>query len=482
MTEQTFDAAVGHVRAEARAACGSGRVPGLLAGIYHRGERSVVAEGVANVATGAPMTEDTGFLAGSITKPMTATLMHQCVERGLVDLDERVRNYLPELAFAPPSNVERLRVRHLLCHTGGIDGDFWPDRVAGRDALRHYVHELRRFPLLFEPGEFVSYSNGGALVAGRMLEAVTGKSYHELLESDLFTPVGMASSCTSAERAILRRTAVGHFVDPATASLRRTDMFMLPESWSACGATPIVTIADLLAFARTHLAGGVAPTGTRVLSAESTERMRTVAADMHSPNVAPLGLGWPLLPFGPTTVLGHSGASPGGIANLVVVPEHDLAFAAYGNSNAAMATIDRLSAWVLREYLGIAQAPLVTRPAEAADLRGFAGTYRSNQFRVDVKVVDGQLEETMAYEPLDDTQARILRGFTGGIMPFPPHRLVSVGERLFAPAGLARGAIDGLDRRTLVSFHGGASGRPAYRMLGGRMTRRIASEPERPVP
>ena len=476
MGEQRLSAAIDRIRTEAREACGSGRVPGVVAGVYHGGQQVVLADGVANVETGASMTEATGFLAGSITKPMTATLMHRCVERGLVDLDARVTKYLPDLVLARPSNLERLRVRHLLCHTSGIDGDFWPNEVTGRGALKHYVDELRRCSMLFEPGEYVSYSNGGALVAGRVLEVVTGKSYHELLESDLYAPVGMKDSCTSAEQAILRRTAVGHFFDPASTSLRRTGTFMLPESWSACGSTPVVTVADLLAFARTHLAGGVSPTGARVLSAESTARMRTVAADMHSPNVSPLGLGWPLPPFGPTTVLVHSGASPGGVANLVIVPEHDLAFVLFGNSNAAVAVLDRLSTWVLRDYLGVAGPPAVTRTIEAPDLRGFAGTYRSNQFRVDVKVVDGQLEETMTYEPFDEAQARILAGFTGGITPFPPHRLVPVGERLFAPAGVPLAAFDGFGRRMLVSFHGGTNDGPMYRMLGGRMTRRVASE------
>src|SRR5438105_784669 len=83
-----------HLRAEAADLCGSGRVPGYLAGVYHAGEQTVIAEGVANVATGDAMTEDTGYLVGSITKVLTATLVLQCVERGQVDLDERVTSYL----------------------------------------------------------------------------------------------------------------------------------------------------------------------------------------------------------------------------------------------------------------------------------------------------------------------------------------------------------------------------------------------------
>lgn len=142
-----------HLRAEAAALCRSGTVPGYLAGVYHAGEQTVVAEGQANLATGLPITEETGFLVGSITKTFTSTLVLQCVERGQVDLEERVTSYLPEFGLAPPARVDEIRVRHLLNHTNGIDGDFFlPDEVEGRDALKYYVQELRRCSTLFDPG------------------------------------------------------------------------------------------------------------------------------------------------------------------------------------------------------------------------------------------------------------------------------------------------------------------------------------------
>jgi CubicO group peptidase (beta-lactamase class C family) len=478
--DRTLDAVSEHLRAEARKVCFSGRMPGFLGGVYHCGGQTIVAEGVANIATGDAMTEDTGYLAGSITKVMTATLMLQCLERGEVDLDARVNTYLPELALASPSKVQELRVRHLLNHTNGIDGDlFLPNEVKGRDALKYYVEQLRHCSMMFDPGEYVSYSNAGMLVAGRVLEVVTGRTYHELLARDVFAPIGMASSSTSPEQAILRRTAVGHFFDPTTAKLRRTDMFMLPETWSACGSTPIVTIADLLAFARTHLGAGVAPTGTRVLSSESTQRMRTVTVDMGSPNVSPLGLGWPLFPLGKTTALVHTGASPGGTAILMVVPDHDFAFAAYGNSGASIALADQLASWLLREYLRLDSPAVVSGTVAVSDLSPYEGTYRSNQLRVDVKAVDGQLEETVVFEPLDDRQARIFHGFTGGAWPPAPYRLVPVGDRLFAPVGVPLETFNGFGRRMLVSFHGEANGHPMYRTAGGRMTRRAGPAQDR---
>src|SRR5262245_3333432 len=246
------------IREEAAAYCAVSKVPGYLAGVYHGGDQTVVAHGVANVATGAPMREETGFLFGSVTKVLTTTLVLQQVERGAVDLDEPVTTYLPEFKLAAPAPGGPIRVRHLLNATNGIDADLFVLDAQGPGALRVLVEGLgRSCGALFPPGEYVSYSNGGMLVAGRLLEVVTGAAYHDLLAREVYAPVGMDGSCTSAEEAILRSTAVGHFPDPATGGVRPTGMFKLPDSWASAGSTPIGTVSDLLAFGRTHLADGL---------------------------------------------------------------------------------------------------------------------------------------------------------------------------------------------------------------------------------
>jgi CubicO group peptidase (beta-lactamase class C family) len=473
MTQDTLSTVALHLREQAAAYCEASKVPGYLAGVYHGGEQTVVAHGVANVVTGAPMQESTGFLFGSVTKVLTTTLVLQQVERGALDLEERVITYVPEFRLTTPGAAEQIRVRHLLTHTNGIDADLFLPDARGREALKVFVDGLgRHCGALFGPGEYISYSNGGMIVAGRLLEVVTGTSYHDLLAREVYGPAGMDDACTSAEEAILRSTAVGHFPDPATNGVRRTDMFMLPDTWAPAGSTPIGTIRDLLAFGRTHLAHGVSPTGNRVLSRESTARMQTVAHDMGTPNVAPLGLGWPLMPFGQTTVLAISGASPGGVAVLVVVPDHDLVFAAFGNDPRAMVLHDQVLLWLLSDHLHVEVPDLVVDTTPVGDLTPYAGTYRSNQLRVDVRVVDGQLEETVTYEPLDDVQKRIFTGFSGGTFPFPTRRFVPLRKDLFAPAGMPLQAFKGYVRQLLVSYHGISNGRALYRCAGGRMTRR----------
>jgi CubicO group peptidase (beta-lactamase class C family) len=430
--------------------CEANQIPGFLAGLHHKGERTVVAHGTANLATRAPMREDTGFLFGSITKIMTTTLVMQQVEKGTIDLDAPVSTYLPV-------GIDGLKVRHLVQHSSGIDADlFFPD-AAGRDALTIYVDRLgRECGQLFPPGEHISYSNGGMMVAGRLLEVVTGLPYHELLERDVFAAAGMATSCTSAERAILRSTAIGHFPDPATGEVKPTGMFMLPQTWGPAGGTPIGTVDDLLAFGRAYLDG-------RLLSAESVALMATVTGDPGTPNASPVGLGWLVRSMAGTTVLTMSGASPGGVAVLVVMPEHDLVFAAYGNDPRSLELHDDLLDHLAGQF-GDVEKPTWTR--QEIDLTPYAGTYRSNQLRIDVRVVDGELEEEVTYEPADASQKKIFTGFIGGPFEAPPTRYVPIGPGLFAPAGLP---LDTLPPHYVVSYHDGA----AYRCSGGRMTRRV---------
>ncbi|GAA1619100.1 hypothetical protein GCM10009733_014310 [Nonomuraea maheshkhaliensis] len=462
-----------HFREQIAAACESGEVPGFVAGVHHAGEQIIVAHGTANLATGAPMLEDTGFLFGSVTKVLTTTLVMRQVERGRIGLDSPVVAHLPEFALAVPDAADKILVRHLLSHTNGIDADLYFPDAKGRDALKAYVDGLASgCGTLFEPGERLSYSNGGMIVAGRLLEVVTGLPFADLLARDVYAPVGMKDSSTSAEQAILRSTAVGHFPDPETGLLRPTNMFTLPETWGPAGGTPIGTVADLLAFGRTHLAGGVAPSGTRVLSAESVALMRQVSYDMDSPNVPPMGLGWVLYPFGDTTVLAMSGASPGGVSLLCVVPEHDLVFAAFGNTPGALMLQDRLLCRLLTDHLGVALPTLVTGVREDVDLTPYVGTYRSDQLRIDVSIVDGQLEERTTYEPADESQERIFTEFAGGTTSAPPQRYVPIRPGLFAPAGYPMEVFDGYLRLLLVSFHDVRDGRARYRNAGGRLTRR----------
>lgn len=181
MSQNNLSNVATYLREQAAAACASSKIPGYLAGVYHGGDQIVVAHGVTNIVTGAPMVEDTGFLFGSITKLLTTTLVLQQVERGAIDLDERIITYLPEFKLTTPEAAAKIRVRNLLTHTNGIDADLFFLDARGPDALSAFVEGLgHSCGVLFGPDEYISYSNGGMIVAGRLLEVVTGTPYHHM--------------------------------------------------------------------------------------------------------------------------------------------------------------------------------------------------------------------------------------------------------------------------------------------------------------
>ncbi|MEV7525922.1 hypothetical protein [Streptomyces sp. NPDC091371] len=178
--------------------------------------------------------------------------------------------------------------------------------------------------------------------------------------------------------------------------------------------------------------------------------MQQVAFDMGTPNTPPIDLGWVRYPFGDTTVLAMSGASPGGVSLLCVLPEYDLVFTGFGNNPAAIMLQDQMLQWLLTEHLGVKVPTLVTEPADGAaiDLNPYVGTYRSNQLR-------------------------IFTQFAGGMTSAPPQRLVSIRPGLFAPAGYPLEAFDGYLRLLLVSYHDIRDGQARFRNGGARLTRRV---------
>lgn len=110
-------------------------VPGAVVGIMHEGETQAAGVGVTNVDHPLPVTAETLFQIGSITKTFTATAMMRLVEMGKLDLDVTVRTYVPAFKVADESASARATIRHLLTHMAGWFGDYFHDTGMGDDAL-----------------------------------------------------------------------------------------------------------------------------------------------------------------------------------------------------------------------------------------------------------------------------------------------------------------------------------------------------------
>src|SRR4029077_14432140 len=174
-----------------------------------------------------------------------------------------------------------------LNHTSGIDGDVFTDTGRGDDCVEKYVGLMSDLKQNHPLGATWSYCNAGFVLAGRVIEKLTGLTWDAALRQKIYAPLGLKHTVTLPEEALLFRTAAGH-VD-VTAEPGLAPVWQLPRSLGPAGLICSAP-ADVLAFARMHLTGGLAADGTRVLSGESTEAMPKLEADL--PDKYSLGDSW----------------------------------------------------------------------------------------------------------------------------------------------------------------------------------------------
>jgi CubicO group peptidase (beta-lactamase class C family) len=169
------------------------------------------AYGLANREWNIPNAADTKFMIGSISKPITATLMLMLVQKGLVRLDGTIDHYLPEFENKPAAKIT---IRQLLNHTSGIPNydiikDFFP-RVSRQNFTRNkYVKIYRDSALAFEPGTRYMYSSWGYFTLGYIIEKVTGKSYEQAMKDELFSKINMQHSGSYFHMQIVSKRASG---------------------------------------------------------------------------------------------------------------------------------------------------------------------------------------------------------------------------------------------------------------------------------
>lgn len=423
------------------------RVAGAVVAVGVGGEDVALAHGSANLNTGQPFTDDTGFLLGSVTKVLVTTMVMQLVERGAVDLDAPVSRYVPEFTLRDAEAAAEITVRMVLNHTNGMDADsLIPDGVRGRDAGKQYTAALAQRDVLFDPGTWVHYSNPGFVVASRIIEENTGLPFERAIAQELLGPCGMVDATAIQTQAFLRRTAIGASADAKTGELRSTPLFTLPESIAGAGGTMIVTAADMLAFGRMHLNRGIAPDGKRILSQESVAAMQTPTFDTGLPQAPPIGLGWWLVTIAGTTTPCHMGNSLGGESSFSILPDYDAVIISFvsGGVGGGGPLNDLLHSAALEELTGRAVTPpFEVEPTAPSD--EVTGDYASFQARTHVDKDGDSLVVTTALEFYDEDHARVL-----GALNLPPTMTVtytSVSPDLFAPAGVEHAALSGFSGR-----------------------------------
>ncbi len=439
------------------------RVPGAVCGVQRGADLAVATWGVANVATGVPVTADTLFQIGSITKVYTASLVLQAQAAGIVSLDEPVRAQLQEFMVADPGATIEITPRHLLTHTSGIEGDHLIDTGWNADALARYVATLAGLGQIHPTDEAYSFCNTGYAVVGRLLEVATGEHFDRVLRRRLTRPLGCRSTLTLPQHALLHRVAVGHDQAPGGEAVRQ-GRWSLTRSNGPMGGV-LAPAGELLAFARLHLAEGRAADSTDLLAPADVAAMQRPHVECPVPGEEQ-ALGWTVRRWGGLTVLGQDADTFGQRACLRVVPERDLALCVLTNSPPGGALAQRLLDHLAAELLDVttgADRPELSAPPDpppgGPDLAGHVGVYERLHQRITVHL-DGAVA-VMATEPSGVLQAL---GVHDAQMVLTP---VTTDGTVFAvtePAGGAR-------EHAVFVTHDGRP--PTGLYLAGRLHRRV---------
>ena len=166
--------------------------------------------GMANIELGVPNSPETVFRLGSVTKQFTGMAITMLQERGKLSVNDPICKYLADC----PAAWKPITVKNLLTHTSGITNytDF-PDFAKTTImpiSTAEMTDLLKTKPLDFTPNEKFSYSNSGYYLLGEIIEKVSGKTYADFLQENIFTPLGMKSTGYDNPLQIIKNRAAGY--------------------------------------------------------------------------------------------------------------------------------------------------------------------------------------------------------------------------------------------------------------------------------
>ena len=282
-----------------------GGAPGAEAVVTDHGRVTETRSGVGDVTTGKPYPHDAVFRVGSITKTFVATVVLQLVAEGKVKLDEPIERSLPGLVSGNGNDGRQITVRKLLQHTSGLYSYTDDLLTADLESLRHRGAEpgelltmALKHPPLFAPGSAWSYSNTNYIVAGMLVEKVTGHSLAGEITRRINRPLGLRD--TSLPGRGDERLPAPHPRGYLSLGGPLTDFTDFDPSIAGAAGALVSTGRDLDAFYTALFGGRLLP------AAQLAQMKRTVPVPGEPGTDYGLGLFHRTLPDG-TRYWGHGG-------------------------------------------------------------------------------------------------------------------------------------------------------------------------------
>jgi len=359
------------------------KVPGVALGIYNNGEEFTAGFGFTSVEHPLPVTPDTLFQTGSISKTFTGTLIMQLVERGKINLDAPVQKYIKDFKVKDKAVSEKVTVRHLLTHMGGWVGDYFNDFGNGDDALDRMVKDIAKMPQVQPLGTIWSYNNTGFNVASRIIEIVMKKPYEQAMQEVLLDPLGLDMTFFyPSDILFTHRFVVGHQTVKGGVKVARP--WAIGRAGNGIGGV-VSTVHDLLKYARFHMSNGK----KNVISGKSIKAMRVPQVDAGARGW--MGITWFIRKVGDITVYAHGGATNGQQALFFFVPDKNFACAILTNSDDGGIINDGVFSRTLELYFHAKSKLPKPIKTSKVELKEYAGRYKIGTECFDLKVKGAKL-------------------------------------------------------------------------------------------
>jgi CubicO group peptidase (beta-lactamase class C family) len=338
--------------------------------------------GLADIAAKTPITEDTVFRIGSITKIFTAIAVMQLWEQGLVDLDAPANNYLRSFRLVPRKpNMRPATIRHLLTHTAGVGywrglSDLLQPGVgsgvrAGRSGAQPLAEYYRRgLPVEVEPGTKWVYSNHGFAALGQIVENVSGQPLDRYLRDRLSVPRGMEHTDLIRSERVKPYVATGYVL--RSRGLKPVADREVPTSGGGgmYSSTPDIArcVAALLRMAADEHGSVLQPDTVATMFRPHFQ---------PDPRVPGMGLAFELGEEGDHRTVGKTGILSGFHSAIALAPEEGIGVIVFGNTGGldGRGAPEPLAAALLRRLLGlpdeVIRIDIAPRPEIWSDICGW---------------------------------------------------------------------------------------------------------------
>jgi len=323
--------------------------------------------GLANLELGVPIQPDMVFEIGSVTKQFTAASILMLAERGLLSVDDEITKHLPDY----PTHGQKITIDHLLTHTSGIPSytgmPEWIGKVREDLKVEQLIAMFKDKPLEFAPGERWAYNNSAYVLLGAVIEKVSGKTYEDFVEQEIFKPLGMTRSSYGRNTEVVPGRVEGY--DEGKDGYTRARYLSMTQPYAA--GSLLSTVDDLARWSDALWAG-------KVIKPESLKRMLT-PAKLSSGRSTRYAYGLGVGEYAGKTLVEHGGGIFGFVSDTLRVPDEGIFVAILSNNADSNPQPEALAFRIAAKALGQPIESRQTLKLDPKALDEYVGVYRFSE-------------------------------------------------------------------------------------------------------